>query len=117
MDGMDFEGTLGLVATVWLIGSFLLMAQSIQRGRSLADELEMRHPRAYEELGRPRPGYFDSVRRTRFAVFVAKREYDDLGDPSLSARFETHRKSDARLVPSILASGALLAVFALAARQ
>ena len=114
---MESEKTIGLIALVWLIGSFLLMGRSIHRGRDLAEALATRHPEIYEALGRPRPGYFESVRRTRFARFVARREFESLGDGSLSAEFEAFRKSEARLVLSILASGAVLAALAFFARH
>ena len=111
---MDLARPIAIVALVWLAGSFLLMARSIQRGRALADELAMRHPEAYEALGRPRPGYLESIRRTRFARFVGGREFEELPDGALVARFEAYRKSEHRLVASVLASGAVLAMLALA---
>jgi len=106
---MEPEKALALVALGWLIGSSLLMARSIRSGRDLAEALATRHPATYEALGRPSPGYLDSVRRTRFAQFVGRREFENLADVSLSARFDAYRKSEARLVLSILASGAVLA--------
>jgi hypothetical protein len=114
---MESEKAIGLVALVWLIGSFLLMARSIRRGRDLAEALAMRDPTTYEALGRPRPGYFESVRRTRFAQFVGRREFENLADGSLSAQFEAYRKSEARLVLSLLGSGAIVALFAFAVRH
>jgi hypothetical protein len=114
---MEFEKTLGLVALSWLVGSFLLMARSIRMGRDLAEALATRHPATYEALGRPRPGYFESLRRTRFAQFVGRREFESLADGSLSAQFETYRQSEARLVLSILASGVVVAVLAFAVRH
>ena len=107
---MGLEKTLGLVALAWLVVSFLLMARSIRRGRDLAEALASRHPKTYEALGRPRPGYFDSVRRTRFAQFVGRREFQNIADGSLSAEFEAYRRSEARLILSIIASGVVLAV-------
>jgi hypothetical protein len=77
----------------------------------LAERLAERHPEAYEALGRPRPGYLDSVRRDRFATFVARRGYETLSDPVLASEFDAYRKSEARLVISVLAS--MMAVFAL----
>jgi hypothetical protein len=114
---MESEKALGLVALSWLIGSFLLMARSIRSGRDLAEELAARHPATYEALGRPRPGYLESVRRTRFAQFVGRREFEDLADGSLSAQFEAYRKSEARLVLSILASGVIVALLVFAVRH
>ena len=113
---MESEKVVGLVALGWLVGSFLLMARSIRSGRDLAEELATRHPATYEALGRPRPGYLESVRRTRFAQFVGRREFEDLSDGWLSAQFEAYRKSEARLVLSILASGVIVILLAFAVR-
>ena len=98
-----------LVAVAWLIGALLVMGRSIRHGRSLAEKLAERHPEAYEALGRPRPGYLYSVRRDRFAQFVARRGYETLSDPMLASEFDAYRKSEARSVISILAS--MLVVF------
>jgi hypothetical protein len=114
---MESEKLLGLVALGWLIFAFILMARSVQRGKKLADTLATRHPETYEALGRPRPGYFHSARRSRFAQFVARREYDDIGDPALSAEFEAHKKSETRLVLSLVASLVVLALFIFALRS
>ena len=114
---MDSEKAVGLVALGWLIGSLLLMARSIRSGRDLAETLAARHRATYEALGRPRPGYLESVRRTRFAQFVARREFEDLADAELSAQFEAYRKSEARLVLSIFVTGAGIALLILALRH
>jgi hypothetical protein len=114
---MEFEKAIGLIALIWLVVSFLLMARSIRGGRDLAEQLATRHPEVYEALGRPRPGYLDSVRRTRFAQFVGRREFEDLDDESLSPQFEAYRKSEARLIISILASGVFVVVLAFAVRH
>ena len=114
---MGSEKVLGFVAVGWLVASCLLMARSIRRGRDLADALAARHPATYEALGRPRPGYFESVRRTRFAQFVGRREYEHLTDESLGAQFETYRKAEARVVLSVLASGAIVASLVFAVRH
>ena len=113
---MELQTAFGLVALGWLVGATLLMARSVRRGRELAEELAARHPATYEELGQPRPGFFESARRTRFAQFVGRREFEALSDPVLSASFETYRRSEARLVVAIVASGALVALLALAMR-
>ena len=57
----------------------------------------------------------EGVRRTRFAQYVGRREFEDLTDGALSAQFEAYRKSEARLILSIIASGALVSLLALAA--
>jgi len=114
---MESEKALGLIALGWLVGSFLLMVRSIRHGRELAEALATRHPDTYDALGRPRPGYLDGVRRTRFAQFVGRREFEGLADESLSPQFEAYRKSEARLILAIIASGAILASFAFVVRH
>jgi hypothetical protein len=111
---MELEKAVALTALGWLIGALVLMGRSIRRGRELADTLAKRHPEIYEALGRPRPGYLHSIRRDRFAQFVGRCEYEGLADPDLSARFEDYRRSEARLVLSVLASLAVVAVLVFA---
>jgi len=67
-------------------------------------------------VGRPRPGFLYSVRRNRFAQFVARREFEELGDPELAAQFQDYRRSETRLVLSILASMVVVALRGLAVR-
>lgn len=102
--GMDSESALAFLALVWLVGGLILMGRFIRQGRALADAFAARHPETYEALGRPRPGYFDGPRKTRFARFVAQREFRNLGDPILEVQFEEHRQSEARLVLLLLSS-------------
>jgi len=103
------ENALGVIGLVWLVGSLLVMARSIRKGRELVDVLARRHPAIYEELEHPRPGYWASARGRRFAQFLGRREFADLDDALLVAEFETYRKSEARQVVSIVAIGAVLA--------
>ena len=110
------EQVVALVAVAWLIGAVLVMGRSIQHGRSLADKLAERHPEAYETLGRPRPGYLYSERRDRFTQFIARRDYHTLDDPVLASEFEAYRKTEARLVISILVSMMVVFVLVLAVR-
>jgi len=114
---IEIENTIGIVALLWLIASLAVMTRSIRRGRDLAEALAARHPAMYEAMGRPRPGYFESARRTRFAQFVGHREFENLEDGALVAEFERYRKSEARLVVSILASGASVALVWMVARR
>ena len=113
---MDLEKLLAIVALGWLIVSVSLMARSIRRGRELSDALALYHPELYEKLGRPRPGYFESVRRTRFARFVARRDFENVVDASLAARFEAYRRSEAHSVMSIVGSGAVIVLLVMALR-
>lgn len=114
---MGLEQAVALIALGWIVSALLLMARSIRRGRKLAETLAKRHPEIYEALGRPRPGYLHSVRRDRFARFVGRREFEDMGDPDLSAQFEDYRKFDARLVLSVLAGLVVVALLVFAVRH
>lgn len=107
---MEPEKAMGLVALVWLIGAVLLMARFVRRGKALAKAVAAQHPETYEALGRPQPGYLHSARRRRFAQFVARREYQTLGDPALSARFEDYRKAERRLLLLLLVSLGVMAL-------
>jgi hypothetical protein len=114
---MESDKALGLIALGWLIGAVLLMARLIRRGRKLAAALAMQHPETYEALGRPQPGYLQSVRQGRFAQFVARREYENLDDPALSAQFEDYRRSEARFLLSLVASLGVVALLILIVRH
>ena len=105
---MELEKVLGLITLGWLVGAIILIARLVRQGRGLATSLATRHPETYEALGRPQPGFLHSARRSRFAQFIAKREYENLGDPALSAQFDSYRKAEARLLLSLLVS--LLAI-------
>ena len=107
---MDSDKVLGLIALGWLVGAVLLLARFVRRGQALAATLGTQHPETYEALGRPQPGYLQSVRRSRFARFVASREYEDLGNSALSAQFEDYRKAEARLLLCLLASLGIVAL-------
>ena len=112
---MEFEKLMGLIVLAWLLGSVFLMARMIRRARKLVSLLEARYPEFYAAAGRPRPGFLHSLRRNRFSQFIARREYENIGDPSLAARFEQYRKAEGRLLVYVLASLVLvgLIVFAL----
>jgi len=110
LGSMDSKTAIGFAASAWLVVSFMLMARSIQKGRQLAQELAARHPDTYKALGHPRPGYFESIRRTRFAQFVGRGEFENLPDGALAARFRAYKRSEARLVIGILATGILVSL-------
>jgi hypothetical protein len=99
---MQSEDAIALLAAAWLACAGSLVVRSVQRGRALADMLAARHPEKYEALGRPRPSYFDSVRRGRFERFVMRCEYLVLDDPALVEEFERHRRSEVRLLVGLL---------------
>ena len=80
----------------------------------MAAALAERHPEKYEALGRPQPGWFESVRRTRFAQFVMRREYENIGDPELSASFEDYRGAELRLLVAVLGTMGVVAILGLA---
>lgn len=100
----DPERTVAFIALGWLIASVILLARSIRRGRALATTLAERHPETYEAFGRPQAGFFQSARRTRFAQFVMRREYENIGDSDLCARFEDYRSAELRLLVVLLVS-------------
>lgn len=95
------------IACVWLLGSVVLMGRSVRTGRHLAEALAARHPHTYEELGRPRPAYFESVRRVRFFRFILRRGYNSLNDPILEPQFEQYRSEELRRL-MLVATGGLV---------
>lgn len=100
------------VAFIWLLGSVVLIGRSVRSGSILAEALAARHPRTYEDLGRPRPTYFESIRRVRFFRFVLRREYILLNDPVLQPQFEHYRSEELRRL-MFIASGGLATLVAL----
>jgi hypothetical protein len=84
------------------------LVRSVQYGRRLAEELELRDPDRYEALGSPRPGYFDSLRRNRFFRFVMRAEFRSLSDPALVEQFEAYRRTEIRGLAVVLSSLAIL---------
>lgn len=113
--GMEPEKTVAVLALCWLITSVILLARSIRRGRALAIELATRYPETYDALGRPQPGFFQSARRSRFAQFIMRREYETLGDSDLCARFEDYRSAELRLLVVVLVSMIVVALLVLSA--
>lgn len=107
---MELEKIPGLILLAWLIGSVLLMAGLVRKGRRLTAVLARRHPETYETLGRPQPGFFQSVRRRQFARFISSRAYENIDDPALSAQFEDYRKAEIRLLVAVLLSLVIVAV-------
>lgn len=97
------------VVCAWLFTSFALIGRSVSRGRRLSDDLAHRHPHLYEELGRPRPSWLQSVRRSRFERFVQGREYAALDDPVLKEAFETYRAAELRLLVFLIGSTCIVA--------
>lgn len=114
--GMEIEQILGLIVLGWLIGAVLLMAGLVRRGRKLTMVLATRYPETYESLGRPQPGFLQSVRRSKFSQLISSRAYENLGDPSLSAQFEAYRKAELRLLKVLLVSLVFVALLVLTAR-
>ena len=86
------------------------LVRSVQYGRRLAVELELRDPDRYKELDSPRPGYFDSIRRNRFFRFVMRAEFRSLSDPALVEQFEAYRRTEIRGLAVVLSSLAILGV-------
>jgi hypothetical protein len=114
------ELVVGAVALVFMLLLALLLVRSVRRGRRIAEFLESRHPEEYQRLGRPRPGYFQSVRRWRFDQFIMGREYLDLADTHLTERCEGLRRYNVRVlvfsVTGFVALGVILVWLWYAAR-
>lgn len=110
---METEKILGLIAIGWLAGANILFVRLIRRGRLLTEELATRYPETYEALGRPRPGVLYSDRWSRFSRFLARREYENLDDPALAARFDAYRRAEARLLLILLVSLGIVALLVL----
>ena len=100
----------GAVAFVFMGASALLLVRSIRWGRGVADLLESKYPEAYRQLGRPRPGYFQSVRRWRFDQFIIGREYLDLEDPDLIEQCERLRRYNLRVLALVVSGFVALGV-------
>lgn len=96
------EETLGAAGAVYLAISMVWITVWVRRGQELAARLALRHPDRYEALGRPRPGYFDSPQRTRFARYLAAREYRELPDPPLVEEFEELRRFERRMMTVLM---------------
>jgi len=79
--------------------------------------LATQYPETYESLGRPRPGFLQSTRRSQFTQFISRRAYENIGDPALSARFEEYRKAEVRLLASLLVSLVIVALVVLTVRH
>jgi len=114
---MEAEKIAGYIALAWLIGSVLLAARLVRKGRALVETLARRYPAVYDSLGRPNPGFLFSARRNSFTLFMLHREYENLGDPDLAARFEAYRKAEGRLLLILLSSLAVVALLIVVVRS
>ena len=99
---MELQTQIAIAGLVFLLASFLQLVRFVRSGRSLMRDLELRHPQQYEALGAPTPGYFESIRRTRYNQFLMGREYQELPDPVLIERCESQRRSELRFLVSSL---------------
>jgi hypothetical protein len=101
---MDLETAIAAAAAGWLAMAMGWLVRSVQYGRLLAGQLELRDPVRYEALGSPRPSYFDSLRRSRFYRFVMRAEFRSLTDPALVEQFETYRRTEIRGLVVVLST-------------
>jgi hypothetical protein len=101
---MDLETAIAAAAAGWLAMAMGWLVRSVQYGRRLAEQLELCDPDRYEALGSPRPGYFDSVRRSRFSRFVMRAEFRSLTDPALVEQFEAYRRTEIRGLVVVLST-------------
>ena len=102
------ELLVGALAIVFMVTSALLLTRSVGRGRQIAELLESRYPDEYQRLGRPRPGYFQSVRRWRFDQFIIGREFLDLKDPDLIEQCERLRRYNLRVLTLVVSGFVVL---------
>jgi hypothetical protein len=102
------ELVVGAVSVMFLGTSALLLVRSVRQGRQIAELLESRYPDEYRQLGRPRPGYFQSVRRWRFDQFIIGREYLDLKDPDLIEQCERLRRYNLRVLTLVVSGFVVL---------
>ena len=107
---MDLEGVIAAAAAGWLAIAVGWLVRSVQYGRRLAEELELRDPDRYVALGSPRPGYFDSLRRNRFFRFVMRAEFRSLTDVALAEQFEAYRRTEIRGLVVVISTTAALGV-------
>ena len=114
---MELDQILGLILLGWLVSAMVLISLLVRRGRKLTAFIKSRHPETYEELGRPRPGLWNSARRTRFARFIAQREFEELGDDRLSQACEAYRKAEIRVLLGIVISLAVVGSLVLTLRM
>ena len=99
---METNYAVAIAAALWIFAALAVLIRSVLRGRALADDLATRHPDPYEGWGRPRPGWFESLRRNLWFRFVMRREYLDLGDPPLVERFDAYRRAEIRSLVATL---------------
>ncbi len=105
---MDLESAIAAAAAGWLAVAMGWLVRSVQYGRRLAEQLELRDPGRYEALGSPRPGYFDSLRRSRFSRFVMQAEFRSLTDAALVEQFTAYRQTEIRGLVVVLSTLAAL---------
>jgi len=101
---MNAEKAVAGVALAWLISGVILLTLSVRRGRALSRKFAAQFPEKFEELGQPCPSVLPSVHGSRFAQFLAAKEYLELADSSLRAQFDDHRKRENRLLVLLLLS-------------
>jgi hypothetical protein len=102
------ELLVGAVALAFMVTSALLLVRSVRRGRAIAHFLESKYPEEYRSLGRPRPGYFQSMRRWRFDQFIIGREYLGLKDPDLIEQCERLRRYNLRVLALVVSGFVVL---------
>jgi hypothetical protein len=110
---MQADDVIVFAFLAFLVIGGALLALSVRRGRALCVELARRFPVEYEELGQPRPGFFDSARRNAYMRFVMQRQFTLLGDPYLIEQFGALRRSEIRHLVFLLGGFGVLGAAAL----
>lgn len=76
-----FAGFTGLFL---LGGGVFLLAVSVRKGKRIVEHIKRRHPQQWDAMGKPAPGYFQSMERNRWMKFIRNREYLQFNDPTLT---------------------------------
>lgn len=85
------------VAGAWFFAiCVFLLIRLVRRGRALCRLFAERSPEAYVEMGSPRPGYFESHRRSAYYRLIMQRKFMDLDDSILQEEFSNLRRSELR---------------------
>jgi hypothetical protein len=100
---MQAEHAIVIGGCAFLVVGGLLLSLSVRRGSELCRSFAERYPAQYAELGQPRPGYFDSPRRTVYFQFIMKSEFLQLRDPHLIEEFARLRRTEVRQLVFLIA--------------
>lgn len=110
---MQAQDIIVVAFLAFLLTAISLLAGSVRRGRALCDELAMKFPSEYEDLGSPRPGFFNGSRRSAYMTLVMQSRFERIDDPILVEQFVALRRSKLRQLVFMLAGFGVLGAAAL----